>query len=213
MVGNTFTVTGTETAATSSGDPNSFGATWSGANLTVNAATAVAGNADTTSQYWSFALSGIGVTIPADTRAVRIITEVSSHSEGGARTASSNSYVSCAVGTGAQAGVLAAGWLRPGSGSAYNLAASGGSGGYSSATGQATTVKWDTLGTIGDTISTGVQGVRFDASNDVTGALQISAVGSRSATIPTHVNLYVQVTTANVLTSWTLNDFTCYVRW
>lgn len=212
MVGSTFTPAGAQVAPTSSGDPNSFGATLSGTSITVNAATAAAGNADTTSQYWSFDLASLNLTIPAGTRAVRIITEVSSHSEG-ARTATSNSYVSCAAGTGAQAAVFTAGWLRPGSGTAYNLAVVGGSGGYSSSTGQSSTVKWDVFSSIGDTLNTGAQGLRFDTGNDVTAAAQVSSIGGRSATIPTHFNVYDQITTASTLTGWTLNDFTCYLRW
>lgn len=209
MAGSAFTPIGDAISPTSSGDPNSFGATLSGTSLTVNAATAVSGNHDSTCQYWAWALP---VTIPSTARWVVLRTEVSSHSEG-VRTASSVSSVSVALGTGAQTAVRTLAWIRPGSGAGYNVGVIGGSGSFSTSTGQSTTVRWDMFGHVGDTLNGGVQCQRYDAGADLTATGQISSVGAIVATIPTYVMIGVQVTGANTTTSWTLNDLTCYVRW
>lgn len=211
-VGNTFTATGAATTATSSGDTNGFAATMAATNLTVNAATAVSGNNDTTAQYWSWQLSTLGVTIPADTRMLRIITSVSSFSEG-ARTASAVSSVLLGIGTAAQTGVRASGFIRPGSGTAYNHGRTAGSAGVSSFSGTSTVLTFDTAATIGDATSTETLLSRIGTGNNVESGAGLTSAGAISATMPTYLSLYVQVTGATTTTTWTLNDLTGYVVW
>jgi hypothetical protein len=210
-LGGTFTATGAATAATSSADPNAFGATMSGANLTVNAATAVAGNNDVRAQYWSWLLSSAGLDIPDETRVVRLITSVSSFTEG-ARTASSVSSVGISLGTAAQTNVRTVAFLRPGSGTGYNNGRISGSGTYSSTTGSATVTMFDTALTIGDVTGTESLIVRLNGT-DIESGIGGPSTGGIVATVPTYLNLYVQVTGANTLEAWTLNDLAYYVRW
>ena len=207
--GNTFRQVGGDIAVTSSADTNAFGATWSGADLTVNAATAVAGNNDSTAQRWSFQLP---VTIPSTTRSMTLGVSVSSFSEG-ARTASSVSSVGVSVGTSATAAVRTVAMIRPGSGTSYNVGTIGGSGTFSTLSGSATNIGVTGTSTVGDTVNGDTLMVRYLTGNDPTGCASISSAGNPGATLPTWVSVYVQVTGANTLTTWTLTGLTLDVRW
>lgn len=212
FVGNTASPVGSRVAVTTTADANAFGATLSGTSLVVNAATAVAGNNCTTAQSWSFELAAIGLTIPNAARIVRLIMSVSSFSEG-ARTASSVSSVGVALGTSATAAIRTGAFLRPGSGSSWNWGRISGASTYSSLSGSATAVKFDEATTIQDVTSVEDVVYRFASDTDVENGTGGPTTGGISASAPTHAMLYVQVTGANTLASWTLTDLTVDVRW
>lgn len=214
LLGETFTATGPATSPTSTADPNSLGATLSGANLTIPAATASAGNFDSGAQGWSWQLSALGVTIPPTTRMLRQIVRVSSFTEGGARTAGSISYVGVSAGTAAAVNLREMGFTRPGAGTSWNFHQnSGSSSSFNSSTGNASVLKWENFVLVGDTVSPNLLVFRFISDTDPDTTSNIAGVGSIAATIPTWVSIYAQVTTANTLTSWTLNDFQAYISW
>ena len=212
-IGGAFTAIGPATAPHASGDPNSIGASLSGANLTVPAASAVAGSADAGSQYWSWTLASMGVTIPATARTALVDISVSSMSEG-ARTASSNTYVGCSLGTAAQTNIRTSSFLRPGAGTNYNLGHNvGAASTWGTASGNSSTTGYRVFSTVGDATSVDASYERFAAGNDVAGSGTISSTGAIVTTIPTHVNIYALVAGANTLETWTLNDFTAIVWW
>ena len=211
-LGQSYTVAGAAVAFPSSADPSGFGATLSGANLTVNAATATAGNIGTVAQSWSIPLSSLGITIPSDVRIARMAVKVSSFTEG-ARTASSVSSVGVSLGTSATAPVRTILFQRPGSGTSWSIGRVGGNTTISTASGSATMVRAEMSTSMGDATTTEDMVYRFAAANDLENATGAPSAGSPGATLPTHLMIYVQVTGAITLDTWTLNDFEALVRW
>lgn len=211
-IGQSFTATGAAVAVTTTADPSGFAATIATANLTVNAATATAGNIGTVAQSWSIALSSLNLTIPSDARIARMAVKVSSFSEG-ARTASSVSSVGVSLGTSATAPVRTILFQRPGSGTSWNIGRVGGNTTISTASGSATMVRAEMSTSMGDATTTEDMVYRFAAANDLENGTGGPSAGSPGATLPTHLMIYVQVTGANTLATWTLNDFEAFVRW
>lgn len=213
LLGETFTATGPATSPTSTGDPNSVGATLSGANLTIPAATASTGNFDSNAQRWSWQLSSLGVVIPASTRMIRQIVRVSSFTDG-ARTPSSLTYVGVSAGTAAATNLRSMGFLRPSSGGSWNIYQNSGSTAtFNTATGSAGAVKLEGVSLVGDTLSPNFLVYRYISDTDPDATATIASIGSVATTIPTWMSVYAQVTTANTLASWTLNDFQVYLAW
>ena len=66
---------------------------------------------------------------------------------------------------------------------------------------------------MGDATTTEDMVYRFAAANDLENATGAPSAGSPGATLPTHLMIYVQVTGAITLDTWTLNDFEALVRW